>query len=156
MKNKIFYFPVILGVIVIVLAAFFIHQRQHAKKSELFLPSFATTDEIQKHGEAMYRQKAYAPLIETYKRMLVRFPDNIDLKKKLAFAYFGAADYEKAKPLLEEVKIASVTDAETFYELGFIANENGNSKEALQFLGRALELDSTHNGASNLLKKMSR
>lgn len=76
--------------------------------------------EIQRRGEERFRQKLYVPLIEVYKGMLEKFPDNLDLKKKLAFAYFGAEEYAKAKPLLEEVAKTNLVDDEVKRELEYI------------------------------------
>jgi tetratricopeptide (TPR) repeat protein len=75
---------------------------------------------IQEGVETKFRRSQYLPMIEVYRRMLEKYPDNIDLKKKLGMAYFGAAEYEKARPLLEEVERAGLADAEVRRELGQI------------------------------------
>lgn len=77
---------------------------------------------IQQRGEKKIKQKYYAPLVIVYQNMLRKYPDNIEIKKKLAFAYFGSGDYEKAEPLLKEVAKTSYADPETFRELDFIAS----------------------------------
>jgi tetratricopeptide (TPR) repeat protein len=84
------------------------------------------TEGIARHGEAAYRQKLYAPLIATYKGLLEKMPDNVDLKKKLAFAYFGAMEYDKALPLLKEVTEAGLADDEVRREMEIIGKSPGN------------------------------
>ena len=78
--------------------------------------------QIREKTELSYRHKIYAPLIEAYKKMLQKMPDNLDLKKKLAFAYFGAGDYKNAEPLLNEVAKTDLADDETRRELEYIKN----------------------------------
>ncbi|MBI2974469.1 MAG: tetratricopeptide repeat protein, partial [Deltaproteobacteria bacterium] len=67
---------------------------------------------ISRRGESMFKQKALAPIIATYESLLKKYPDSIDLKKKLGKAYFGAERYADAKPLLEEVAKTDEKDGE--------------------------------------------
>lgn len=84
--------------------------------------------QLEKRGEEIYRSKTYSPLIAVYKGMLAKFPDNIEVKKKLAFAYFGARDYNNAKPLLDEVARTPSADAEVLRELEIITTEESVKK----------------------------
>ncbi|MBI2067784.1 MAG: tetratricopeptide repeat protein [Deltaproteobacteria bacterium] len=109
-------------------------------------------DYFQKKGAQGVREKQYAPVIETLKRMLVKYPDNIPLKQKLAFAYFASGHYDDAEPLLREVVDHNLADAETYYELGFIAKEKGEQDESARLVKKALELNPKHQGAMELSK----
>lgn len=124
-----------------------------AQKSHEENSAGAARDFLQKRSESFYRAKHYSPLVAVYERMIRRFPDKPDLKKKLAASYFGIGDYEKASPLLEEIVAGPAADAETFYELAFIAQERGEKEKARERLGKALLLDPRHPRALKL--KMS-
>ena len=62
-----------------------------------------TQDFIQRQGEEFYKKQYYRSQIAVYERMLQQFPDSPDTQKKLAFAYYGAGEFEKARPLLERI-----------------------------------------------------
>ncbi|MBI2339852.1 MAG: tetratricopeptide repeat protein [Deltaproteobacteria bacterium] len=58
---------------------------------------------IQKRGEEGLKKKRAMALAAVYERMLARYPDNLELKRKLAAAYTEAGQPEKAGPLLDEI-----------------------------------------------------
>ncbi|PIR17859.1 MAG: hypothetical protein COV46_02380 [Deltaproteobacteria bacterium CG11_big_fil_rev_8_21_14_0_20_49_13] len=126
MKKKAIFIFIPFAVIVLVAGTIlFVINFNKAKGGAKSLGSMTSQEigsELKKIGEERLRGKMYAPLIATYKKMLEQMPDNIDLKKKLAFAYFGAAEYEKARPLLEEVSKSGLKDDEVFRELEFIGS----------------------------------
>jgi Flp pilus assembly protein TadD len=95
---------------------------------------------ISRRGEARFKQKAFAPIIATYEGLLKKYPDSVELKKKLGKAYFGAERYADAKLLLEEIAKVDETDGEMFYELGVIAKKNGDTKAAKEYLEKAIKL----------------
>ncbi len=80
------------------------------------------TEQLVREGQQGLRAKQYAPVIETLKRMLARYPDNRELKKKLGLAYFAAGRYPEAEPLLKEVQ-ATDPDPEVAAKLSIIAGE---------------------------------
>lgn len=59
---------------------------------------------VQRRGEAAMRRQQALALIAIYEKMLPQFPDNADLKKKLAAAYRDAGREEEAKRLEEEIR----------------------------------------------------
>ncbi len=87
--------------------------------SQVLIPQ---TEQLVKEGQQGLREKQYAPVIETLKRMRTRYPDNPDLKKKLAFAYFASGRYPEAEPLLKEVQKGD-PDPEISAKLAIIAGE---------------------------------
>lgn len=126
MKRKIIFILVPVAVIFLVVGTvLFVINFNKAKRNANSLGSTTSREmesELKRVGEERLRGRMYAPLIATYKKMLEQMPDNIDLKKKLAFAYFGAAEYEKARPLLEEVSKTGLNDDEVLRELEFIGS----------------------------------
>jgi len=58
---------------------------------------------LQKRGEEGLRKKTATSFVAVYEKMLARYPDSLELKKKLAAAYTEAGQPEKASPLLEEI-----------------------------------------------------
>ncbi|MFH0799543.1 MAG: tetratricopeptide repeat protein [Pseudomonadota bacterium] len=153
MKNKLFYLVAILALGAA--AAAIVYWRRGPEIKPVRLSPPVAMEAIQQRGEAAYRQQMYAPLIETYKKMLEKTPDSAELKRGLALSYFGAARYAEAGPLLKEVARDPVADAEVFYELGFIAGTEGKTDEAIEFLKRALEINPDHTGAGEMLRKLS-
>ena len=71
-------------------------------------------------GERVIKKQISLALVATYEKMHAKYPDSVDLKKKLAFAYFGAELYDKALPLLEEVARTDQADTEVAHEIAFI------------------------------------
>lgn len=65
---------------------------------------------VRSRAEDTMRKNYNASLIATYEKMRLQFPDSLDLKKKLATAYVDTRQYDKAKPLLEEVLRSSPED----------------------------------------------
>lgn len=119
MKTKLIIIVLALGIAG--LAVFFCLYLTKNKTKTPNLPSSQIINtELQKRGEELYRKKMYAPHIALYKNLLDKMPESVDLKKKLAFAYFGAGEYERAKPLLEEVAKTPLKDDEVVRELTFI------------------------------------
>ena len=59
---------------------------------------------LQKRGEAAFKKQRAEALIAIYEKMLPQYPDNIDLKKKLADAYRDAGREEEAEKLLKELQ----------------------------------------------------
>ncbi len=53
-------------------------------------------------GEKFLRQKQSASLIAVYEKMLQKYPDNQEIKQKLAQAYREVGQPEKAELLLKE------------------------------------------------------
>lgn len=150
MKNKLFYL-IAAGVFIAVGVASWFLWNHKARPKTIPLPPQIMRGEIERRGEEMYRQRLYAPIIETYKEMLAKMPDNPGLKKRLAFAYFGAGRLEDARPFLEDVAGEVSADAEVFYELGFIAHRDGKTNAAQDYFKRALELDPNHKGAKEMM-----
>ena len=72
---------------------------------------------LQERGEAQMKKSYYGSQVAVYEKMLPIAPDNLDLKKKLASAYFGAGNFDKAKPLLEEIVQKDPSDQEAKKEL---------------------------------------
>lgn len=67
------------------------------------VPPSSIENEVKARGEAFYKQKAYAPVVSLYQKLLEANPKSLELKEKLGLAYYAAGDIEKARPLLEEV-----------------------------------------------------
>lgn len=122
----------ILLIVLVVLAAaaagyyFFIraHPVKTAAENVKLLHPEDIQSQVQRLGEEIYKQKYYAPLIATYKKMLEEYPDNLELKKQLAFAYFGAGQYAEAKPILDEIAKTPLANEEVLRELEFIKKQN--------------------------------
>ncbi|MBI2083269.1 MAG: tetratricopeptide repeat protein [Deltaproteobacteria bacterium] len=82
------------------------------RKPSRLLPSFTAKDAADKteqasrflreKGEEGLKQKQYLPLIRVYENLLVKYPDNNDLKKKLADLYDRTGQHEKAETLLKQ------------------------------------------------------
>ncbi len=154
MNKKTLFISLGLALCVLLVLGFLFYTRKKTAQAPLPLnPS--TIEEIQARGVEQYRAQVYAPVIEVYRRMLEKMPENADLKKKLAFAYFSAARYDEAKPLLEAAAGSPAADAEAFYELAFIAKREGKNDAAAAFLKRSLELDPNHKDAKDLQGKLS-
>ena len=122
MKNKkiilIFIVAIVLSFAAIL--SYKIYFREMLKPRSIPISSEDAGAAMNKMREESYRKKAYAPLVAVYEKMLVNMPESIELKKKLAFAYFAATQYEKARPLLEEVSKTNSADDEVKRELEFI------------------------------------
>ena len=128
MKAKVIW-PIVIAVLAVGATAGFYYFKAHEKQAERKPADIAPADvqkELQKGVEARFRQKQYAPEIYLYKKMLEKYPGSFDLKKKLAFAYFGAAQYDKAGPLLEEVEKGGAADDEVRRELEYIRKGGKN------------------------------
>lgn len=122
------------------------------------IPSLPTNEDmasdLQKKGMEMAKKKYYDPMIASYEQMVAIAPDSVDAKKKLAIAYFGAGDFEKAKPLFEKISQTPLMDAECWYELAQIAFNQGDSQQAAAHLQKALTLDPQHPEAIALKAKL--
>lgn len=98
------------------------------------------SDKIQSRGETLYKQKVYSPLIAIYENLVKKYPNNLDLKKKLAFAYFGAERYSDAKPILNDIAKTNVEDAEVYFELGVILQKEGDPNLAKENFDRSKQI----------------
>ena len=78
------------------------------------------TSYFEERGEALYKRKILAPQIAAYEKMREAYPDSVDLKKKLALAYFDAGEYAKAEPLLETVAKTNLSDDQVLKALEVI------------------------------------
>ena len=67
-------------------------------------------DYFKSRGEAGLAHKMAQPLVAVYEKMLSQYPDNMEIKKKLALAYCDAGNYKSALPLLEEVSKSTLGD----------------------------------------------
>lgn len=110
--------------------------------------------DLQKRGMDLAKKNYYAPLVATYEQMVALAPDSVDAKKKLALAYFGAGNYDKAQPLFETVAQSDLMDAECWYELAEIVFSKGDSQLASQHLQKALALDPQHSESIALKAKL--
>lgn len=110
--------------------------------------------DFQKKGMELAKKNYYAPLIATYEQMVAIAPDSVDAKKKLATAYFGAGDFDKARPLLEKIAQTPLMNAECWYELAQIEFELGDKLQAATHLQKALSLDPQHAEAIALKTKL--
>lgn len=82
-----------------------------------------TADFLKKKGEALLQERQVGSLIAVYEGMLASYPDNPDLKEKLADAY---------------------------YQLGVSALARGDAEKARRALDRALQLKSNFQEAEKL------
>lgn len=108
------------------MAAIYIHYFHKKKDIGVPLSPTEAAQVIQKglerRGGELMKEKRFTTLIELYKRVLERQPDNVTAKKALAGAYFSAGQYDKARPLLEELENDGAADDEVRRELEFIKN----------------------------------
>lgn len=104
------------------LATFLFHEHSKRPASVEKQENLTIEKRIRERGELLLKEKMYAPLIATYKKMLEKMPGNVELKKKLAFAYFGAGKYDDTRSILEEVSKTGSADDEVRRELEFIKN----------------------------------
>ncbi len=82
---------------VLVGGAVFFLSHHHAEKKEAPAPQAnGIQDFIQKRGEEGLKKRTAMTLAVVYERMLAQYPDNLELKKKLAAAYMEAGQPEKA------------------------------------------------------------
>lgn len=112
MKKIIKYVVPVFVIIAVASTVIYIKGRSLKQSENKSIPPAAMQDEIKARGEALYRQKSYAPVIALYQKLLEKNPDSLELKEKLGIAYFGAGDLSKAKPLLEEVDRAGKASPE--------------------------------------------
>ncbi|MDO8643820.1 MAG: tetratricopeptide repeat protein [bacterium] len=87
-------------------AAFFLYQYYNPRpsKTEPVSPRGDTFQRyIQKKGEVEMTKRTALTLAVVYEKMLAQYPDNLELKKKLAKAYQDAGQDNKARPLLDEI-----------------------------------------------------
>lgn len=70
-------------------------------------------DFLRDRGEQGLKRKMALPLVSVYEKELKQFPQSMDLKKKLALAYFEAGKFDEARPLLIQVNQSSLSDAKT-------------------------------------------
>jgi len=106
-----------------------------------------------KKGRAGLEKKYFTPQVAVYERLVHQYPESLDLRKKLATAYFSSGNYEKASPLLEDLK-TKAADAEVFYELAVIADRKGEKEIARENLDRSLALDPQHERAKELAAQL--
>ena len=91
------------SIAILAIAAYVI--KSHYLSSEKSLPSVdskETGDYLQKRGEALFKQHYYGAQIAVYQKMLEQFPENQDLKKKLAEAYHNADKEEESRKILDQ------------------------------------------------------
>lgn len=156
MKNKPICFIACAAAATILVAAALIFLRHDRKVASPQISPQQAAEDIARQGRASLQKRIYGPLIEAYGKMLKDRPDDLMLKQHLAFAYFGAGDFDRARPLLEEVIRSGKASAEAFYELGAMASEEGRTEEARDNLKRALDLDPNHRAAREMMEEMSR
>lgn len=156
MKKAIVYITVtaVIIVIIAIAAVFYVKSAPQKPAGEIRITPEATGARIKERGEDFFREKTYAPLISVYLKLLEKNPESLALKEKLAFAYFGAARYKEAKPLLEEIARAGSPTAEVYYKLGFIEQRDGSPDTAKKYLAEALRLNPDHAGVKEILEKM--
>jgi len=76
-------------------------------------PSQAAMEgELRRKGEVMYKRQYYAPMIALYHRLLLKNPQDLEIKKKLGLAYFGAENWKASRQFLEEVQKEKPNDVE--------------------------------------------
>lgn len=84
-----------------------------AKRQNVSIEKSEMEGMLKDRAEEEIRKKIYVPFIEVYKNMLAQSPDNVDIKKKLAMAYFSAGQKEEAKVILKELQDKNQLDAES-------------------------------------------
>lgn len=101
------------GLLGVVLAGLWIYRGYRPKKSiEVPLESLRhhdpftvkeKTDFLRKKGEQGFKERQYLPMIKAYESLVSKYPNDRDLKLRLAKLYLATGQTEKAQKLLEEV-----------------------------------------------------
>lgn len=102
MRRKSQWVFLVLAVVVLVGAAYYLGVIR-VRKGAGPIRAANLREFLQKRGEGALRKRTAMTLVVVYERMLARYPDNLELKKKLAAAYTEAGQPEKAGPLLNEI-----------------------------------------------------
>lgn len=105
---------IILLLVAIGVAGVIVRPWRHARTVSLPFPSAnmrqTPQDFVDQEGLNAFKKKYYQSQIATYQMILKSAPNSMETKKKLAFAYFEAGEFDKSKPLLEEVSKSPLAD----------------------------------------------
>ncbi len=114
MTKKQILFSILLGLLILGVGVGFLKYRAHKRQEALAAPNLnpppnpiTKKEDLQKfleqEGQKGLKKRNAQVLIGVYEKMLVQFPESVDLKKKLASAYEDTEEHDKAQKLLESL-----------------------------------------------------
>lgn len=92
-------------------------------------------------ASAYEQLKEYGQAAETYRRALDLNKDNLDLKRAYAQALFASDDFDKARPVFEELLAAEPNDLLALLRLSQIHRQNHDFAKAEDYARQAARLD---------------
>jgi len=108
MTKKQILFSILLGLLILGVGVGFLKYRAHKRQETLVTPNPPPNKEelqkfLEQEGQKGLKKRNAQVLIGVYEKMLVQFPESVDLKKKLASAYEDTEEHDKAQKLLESL-----------------------------------------------------
>lgn len=115
----------------VLLACFSIGEAQQT------LPSDAHS--MQQSAMEYLKQKDYANSIMLLNQAIRLAPDNVSLRRDLAYTYYLSGKQKKAREIIEPVVQSDLADEQTFQIAAAIENVSGKSGKAKRFLTKGLK-----------------
>jgi len=95
--------------------------------------------QMQQNAQGYLNQRDYANAIMLYNQAIRQAPDNVSLRRDLAYAYYLSGDINKAKEIIDPVVASDFADEQTYQVAAAIENVLGNFGKAKRILNRGLE-----------------
>lgn len=101
----------------------------------------ATSEELEKQGDGLQREKDYLDAIDYYQAALAKDPHNAVLMNKIGMSELMVRRYHEAKKSFESAIRADKKYANAYANLAVVFYEEGGYSKSIKFYSKAIALD---------------
>jgi len=127
---------------------------KHSKKALKIMPD--VRDALKIAGFAYFAKNEFDIAIDYLEKYRKKQPGDLEALIKLFNAYDQLNDFDKAEFVLEVANENDLLATDYYYALGYLCGKRGDLPSAIEFLEKAIEIDSENANAKNFLAEVKK